>query len=149
MPAKRVGIISLICLVIGFLLGFVPEHIAKSHVEQSVVNLTSQGQATQSTLHHTERQLRLNEFAVQAAIVSADANHSNYADASASASALFTSLRDYVDKSGDEESKQSINEVLQMRDTTISSLAKADAGVRPVLGQIFDKLKGLSMKAKT
>jgi len=147
--AKRIGFTSLACLIVGFLLGFIPEYIAKSHVEHSVIALASQGETTQKSLHHTERQLHLNEFALQAAVVSADANSSNYADASASASALFTGMRDYVDHASDDQLKQPIEDVLLMRDTIISGLAKADPGVRPALNEIFLKLNELSSMVKS
>lgn len=147
--SKNLGFTALACLVVGVLLGFIPEYVAKSHVENRVMELAGQGEATKTTLNHTERQLKLNEFALQAAVVSADANASNYADASKDASALFTGLRNYTDTANDEASKAPIQDVLNTRDATIAGLAKADPSVRPILGEIFRKLKALSSQAKS
>ncbi len=142
--SKTLGLVAFGSLLAGFLLGFVPEHIAKSKVEDKVIALTSQGDTTRKSLHHTENQLALNQFAVQAALVSADANANNYADASTQASKLFTELRQYVDGDGDNAAKQMLTEVLSARDPIIAGLAKADPGTRSELVQIFRKLQTLS-----
>jgi hypothetical protein len=81
---------------------------------------------------------------VQAAVVSADADANNYADASTQASKLFTELRQYMDGEGDNAAKQTLTEVLSVRDPTIAGLAKADPGTRSELVQIFRKLQTLS-----
>ncbi|CAN5707521.1 hypothetical protein BH10ACI4_BH10ACI4_23110 [soil metagenome] len=146
---KTMSLTAIGCLVIGFFGGFIPEYIAKSHVETKVMELTGQGEAMQSTLRDKGRQLQLNEFALQAAVVSADATASNYADASASASALFTGLRQYVDRVGKDESTEQIQEVLKMRDATIAGLAKADPSTRQTIAEIFEKLKTLSTQPKS
>lgn len=144
---KTLGLTALVCLIVGLLLGFVPEYMAKSHLEDKIVSLTDQGNAGQKSLHHTENQLKLNSFALQAAIVSADSDSNNYADASQKASKLFTELRQYVDNTDDNNAKQTLTEVLSMRDSTIAGLAKADPGVRAQLSQIFKKLQTLSTES--
>jgi hypothetical protein len=142
--SKTLGLAALGFLLAGFLLGFVPEYIAKSKLEDKVIGLTSQGDTARKSLHHTENQLALNQFAVQAAVVSADADANNYADASTQASKLFTELRQYVDGASDNAAKQTLTEVLSVRDPTIAGLAKADPGTRSELVQIFRKLQTLS-----
>lgn len=142
--SKTLGLAALGSLLAGFLIGFVPEHIAKTRVEDQVIALKSQGDTTQNSLHHTENQLALNQFAVQAAVVSADANANNYADASTQASNLFTGLRNYVDSASDNAARQTVTEVLSVRDPTIAGLAKADPATRSELVQIFRKLQTLS-----
>jgi uncharacterized membrane-anchored protein YhcB (DUF1043 family) len=142
--SKTLGLVALGSLLAGFLIGFVPEHIAKARVEDQVMALKSQGDTTQNSLHHTENQLALNQFAVQAALVSADANANNYADASTQASNLFTGLRNYVDSASDNAARQTVTEVLSVRDPTIAGLAKADPATRSELVQIFRKLQTLS-----
>lgn len=148
MNTKQITITGVVCLAVGLLLGFIPEYIAKSNVEQRAMDLTSQGETVQKSLHHTERQLRLNEFALNAAVVSADANSNNYADATKSASSLFTGLRSYVDNDRNDGASQQLQDVLAMRDATIAGLAKADPGVRPMINQIFLKLKSVSSQAQ-
>jgi uncharacterized membrane-anchored protein YhcB (DUF1043 family) len=142
--SKTLGLAALGSLLAGFLIGFVPEHIAKARVEDQVMALKSQGDTNQNSLHHTENQLALNQFAVQAALVSADANANNYADASTQASNLFTGLRNYVDSASDNAARQTVTEVLSVRDPTIAGLAKADPATRSELVQIFRKLQTLS-----
>jgi hypothetical protein len=144
---KTLGITALVCLFIGAVLGFVPEYIAKSQLEEKNFDLTVQGEARQKALHHTEDQLTLNQFAVQAAVISGDANSNNYSDASQHASKLFTDLRTYEDSTNDSAAKQTLADVLAMRDSVISGLAKADPSVRAELGQIFGKLQTLSTKS--
>ena len=146
---KTAGITAVTCLVIGFLLGFIPEYMAKSRVESRVVELNGESEAASKSLGHTQSQLKLSEFAVKAAVVSADAQTNNYADASASASSLFTELRKYVETANDSSTRSQIQSVLSMRDTTIAGLAKADPAVRPVLAKIFSTLKPLSSQTKS
>jgi hypothetical protein len=144
---KTLGITALVCLLVGAILGFVPEYNSKSHLEEKNFALTDQGEARQKTLRHTENELTLNEFALQAAVLSGDANSNNYSDASQNASKLFTALRTYEDSTNDSAAKQTLSDVLAMRDSVIAGLAKADPGVRAELGQIFSKLRTLSTES--
>jgi hypothetical protein len=145
--AKALTLTALACLVAGILLGFIPEYVAKSHLEEKMVALTNEGSTTRKSLHQTQNQLALNQFALQAAVISADTNINNYEAASRQASNLFTQLRQYLDTTGDNNARQTLTEVLSMRDSTIAGLAKADPGVRSELGQIFKKLQALSTES--
>lgn len=134
-------------LVLGLLLGFLPEHSTNSKLQDQMVSLAQSKTDTQSQLNLTQTKLQLSSFAVRAAEISSQAGANNYSVASTGASSLFTDLRKYVDQSPDNGTKQQMQEVLGVRDRTIAGLAHANPAVKTLLQQVFSKLESISVAA--
>lgn len=144
---KTIVLCSLAALVIGLLIGFIPEHIANSSLQQKLQDLTDGNVGLQGHLNQAQNQLRLSEFTVRSASVLEAADQNDYSIASAAASSLFTDLRKYVDGSGDRAAAAQLSQVLAVRDRTIAGLARADPGTKQLLLEIFQKTKSVSSQA--
>ena len=144
---KTVAISTLGGLVLGLLLGFVPEHSANSKLQDQIASITQSKSDVQNQLNLSQARLQLSSFAVRAADVSSQAEANNYSVASTGASSLFTDLRKYVDQSPNGQVKQQLQEVLSARDRTIAGLAQADPAVKTLLQQVFMKLESASASA--
>lgn len=142
---KIIAISAFAGLVVGLLLGFLPEHSVDSRLQNENASLAQAKSSVQEQLNLTQKRLQLSSLAVRAAELSSQAQSNNYSVASASASDLFTDLRKYVDASPDNSTAQPIKEILNSRDRVISGLAQANPAVKPVLQQIFTKLESISM----
>jgi uncharacterized membrane-anchored protein YhcB (DUF1043 family) len=138
---------TLVALIVGLLIGFVPEHMANSSLQKENAKLTGEGSSLQVNLNQTEKQLALSNLSVRAATVLADADRNDYSIASNDASSLFTDLRQYVDKSGDRAATVQLSQALAVRDRTIAGLAKADPGTKQLLLQLFLKLQSVSSQS--
>ena len=141
---KSLGLAALAGLIIGLLVGFLPTHSSNTKFAEQSSTLTQQNNSLQSQLNAERNRLALSNFAVQAGVITAQAEANNYSQAGSSASALFTDLRRYVDGTTDDQTKQQVTEVLGARDRAIAGLAQADPGTKALLQQIFAKLQGLS-----
>jgi uncharacterized membrane-anchored protein YhcB (DUF1043 family) len=138
---KVLAITALVSLVLGFLIGFIPEHMTNSKLNEQIATLTQGKQDTQGQLGQTQAELTLSNFAVRSAMVYTDAEKNNYSDASAKASSLFTDMRAFSGKTQDQQLKQQIDQVLNGRDATIAALAKADPVVKGRLQEMFLKVQ--------
>lgn len=145
---KVFGITAIIALIIGFCVGFIPEHIKVSNQQNKIAGLTADGVGTQGQLSQAQNELALDRLTIEAALVSADAERNNYSVASSGASQLFTGLRQYADQTQDQQMKQQFEQILGIRDRTIAALAKADPAVKPLLQEIFRKLHDVEAHAK-
>ncbi len=143
---KTLALCSVVVFVLGLLLGYIPERLKLSGAEQEKVAMGQQTQTLQSTLHQTQSSLRLNELAVDSAVVYAQAEKNNYSLASTSASRFFTGVRSYVDQTDDAAVKNDLQQVLGVRDTTISGLATANPAVKQQLQDIFFKMQSIRPK---
>lgn len=144
---KTIAISAFGGLVVGLLLGFLPEHSTNSKLQDQNASLAQGKTGVEGQLNRAQQRLQLSNFAVLSAEVSSQAQSNNYSVASASASALFTDLRKYVDASPDNPSTQQMREVLNARDRVISGLAQANPAVKPLLQQVFTKLESVSVAA--
>ena len=143
---RNIGIAALVALVIGFCIGFIPEHTKSSNQQEQIATLTQGKAGVEGQLGQIRNDLALSGFAIQSALVYADAEKNNYSVASGGASNLFTDLRKYADQNQGTEMQQ-LTEVLSARDRTIAGLAKADPAVKPLLQDIFRKLQALQANA--
>lgn len=134
-------------LILGLLLGFLPEHSANSKLQDQNASLTQDKAGVQNQLNLTRQRLQLSSFAVRSAEVSSQAQSNNFSVASSTASGLFTDLRQYVDANPESDSTQQVKEVLSARDRVIAGLAQANPAVKPLLQQIFSKLENVSEAA--
>ncbi len=144
---KTIAISAFVGLVVGLLLGFLPEHSTNSKLQDQNASITRAKSSTQDQLELTQKRLRLSSLAVRSAEVFSQAQSNNYSIASASASGLFTDLRKYVEASPGNQTSQQMREILSVRDRVISGLAEANPGVKPLLQQVFTKLEKVSTAA--
>ena len=144
---KTIAISAFGGLVVGLLLGFLPEHSTNSKLQDQNASITQAKSGTQDKLKLTQKRLQLSSLAVRSAEVSSQAQSNNYSVASASASGLFTDLRKYVDASPGNQTSQQMTEILSARDRVISGLAQANPAVKPLLQQIFTRLEEVSTAA--
>lgn len=144
--AKTLALCVVVGFVLGLLLGYIPERLKLSYAEQQKDALGQHTQTLQSTLHQTQNSLQLNELAVASAVVYAQAEKNNYSLASTSASRFFTGVRSYVDQSDDAAVKNDLQQVLAVRDATISGLATANPAVKLQLQEIFFKIQSIRPK---
>ena len=145
---KSVAIAAGIALVLGLLIGFIPEYIANSSLQKQVQSLTDGNSGLQGRLNQSQNRLALSNFAVRSAGILAEADKNDYSVASGAASSLFTDMRQYVDHSGDQVASGQLSEVLAVRDRTIAGLAKADPSVKQLLLQVFEKTQSVSDTAQ-
>lgn len=131
-------------LVVGLLLGFIPEYVHSSSQQERITALEKDKSDAQTQLNRAQNSLTLSRFAVRAGVVSAQANMSNYSVASGASSSLFTDLRKYIDSASRGEAKPQIEQVLGARDRTISGLAQANPDVKPLLQQEFLQLESVA-----
>ena len=144
---KTVAIGAFCGLIVGLLLGFLPEHSINSKLQDQNASLIESKSGIQGQLNHTQQRLQLSDLAIRSAEVSSQAQSSNYSLASANASALFTDLRKYVDATPENQITLQMKEVLSVRDRVISGLAQANPAVKPLLQQVFTKLENVSVAA--
>lgn len=142
--AKTIVLSILGGLVLGLLLGFIPEHLSNSSQKEQIGTLGQDKVGLQKHLDQTANKLSLSNFAVRAGVMSAQAEANNYSLSSSTASGLFTGLRQYVDNGPSGSAKQQMEEVLAARDRTIAGLAQANPAVKPLLQQIFLRLEETS-----
>lgn len=135
-------------LVVGLLLGFIPEYIHSSSQQKQITTLGEDKSTLQTQLDRAEHSLMLSRFAVRAGVVSAQANVNNYSVAAEASSSLFTDIRKYIDNASNGEGKPQIEEVLGARDRTISGLAQANSDVKPLLQQEFLQLESVATSSK-
>lgn len=147
---KAVGVSIIVGLILGFLGGFIPEHMQSAKLAAENALLDHKLAGSQTVVQQTQNALTLSNFAVHAAVLYTTAEKNNYSVASTEASSLFTDLRNYTDSTQDQTVKTKLTQVLNERDATIAALAKADPVVKAKLGQIFVDLAGVagSMKVK-
>jgi uncharacterized membrane-anchored protein YhcB (DUF1043 family) len=134
-------------LFLGFLIGFIPDHMTNSKLEEQILTLNQGKRDVQEHLGQTQQELMLSGFAVQSALVYTDAEQNNYSDASTKASSLFTGMRTFSDTTQDQPLKHQIDRVLSGRDAIIAGLAKADPVVKGRLQEMFLKVEGISGRA--
>lgn len=140
----KVGAISALCgLIVGLLLGFLPQQAKISGLQGKLQSAEQAKQTADQSVEATQRKLRLSNFAVRSARLSTEAEQNNYSVAADDASALFTDLRQYEQSTDDAQVKSALDQVLGVRDETIAALAKANPAVKGQLQQIFLKLQSL------
>ena len=145
--SKTMAISAFGGLILGLLLGFLPEHSANSKLQDQNSSLTQGRTEIQNELDLARQRLQLSSFAVRSAEVSSQAQSNNYSVASATASSLFTDLRQYVGSNQKSDVTQQMTEVLGARDRVIAGLAQANPAVKPLLEQVFARLENVSAAA--
>jgi hypothetical protein len=125
-----------VALILGFLLGFIPEQRKNS-------TATSERDTAQSQLVTVQKEADLSSFKVRAAMTYIQAEKKNFSNASSSASSFFTDLQAYAAQTSDSGLKQQLESVLSQRDSIISGLAKADPAVTEQLQNLFLKMQSI------
>lgn len=134
--AKTMATSVLVALIVGFLLGFVPQYRKNSAMMQS-------NESLQSELGKTQARMAISGFTSRSALVYVEAEKHNFSVASESASSLFTDLRKYSDQVPDKNSKQQLEQILYLRDHIIAGLATADPAVVQQLQELFLKMQSI------
>ncbi len=127
-PAK-LGIGALVVLA-AFLIGYVPASIS-----------ARAARAEQDRLSH---QLAMASLQVQLGMMSYEVNRDNYGHAALLATPFFDGLRAAIADPANQAVAQPLQAVLGRRDEITSDLAKADAGVRTKIADLFAALTRLA-----
>jgi uncharacterized membrane-anchored protein YhcB (DUF1043 family) len=152
--AKTTAISALAGLALGFFLGFIPQHLENSKLGQSKESLQGQlakaqagftrdKESLQGQLANTQSELAISAFTVRSAVVYVQAEKHNYTVAAGNASSLFTDMRSFTDQTSDNNLKQQLEHILDVRDKIIAGLAKADPAVAQQLQDLFLKMQSI------
>src|SRR5688572_28915137 len=118
MTAKTKVFGTLALLLTVFLLGFVPQYIAKRSMQEHVQELT----ATTSSL---QRSLQLSDLQVIAGMMLVEVSRQNYGLASEHSSMYFMKLGTLLDEMPETELKAALEQLAAERDSITASLAQA------------------------
>jgi hypothetical protein len=133
----------LILLVGGFLLGFVPEYLKNR-------DLTAQLEAPQKTIDTLKSQLALGELRDHAGLMLLELSRQNFGLAREHAAMYYSKLNDLVNQTQDENLKKSLMELLDTRDSLMTSLSTATpntlATAQPIVLRTFEITKGAGGK---
>ena len=110
---------TLVLLLTVFLLGFVPQYIAKRSMQEHVQELT----ATTSSL---QRSLQLSDLQGIAGMMLVEVSRQNYGLASEHSSRYFLKLGALLDEMPETELKTALEQLASERDSITASLAQAD-----------------------
>jgi hypothetical protein len=132
--AKTFGISVAVALVVGFLIGYIPQHT-------SATTAKGEKDQAQAQLARAQEQAALSGFRDRVAVVYVEAEKKNFAQASSDASSLFTSMQSYSDRVSNSGVQQDLSPFLRKRDAIISGLAKGDEAVTGELRDMFLKMQ--------
>lgn len=118
--------IGAVALVGAFLLGFVP------------ATLTARDARAEQ--HRLTQQLAVASIQVQLGMMSYEVNRDNYGLAAELATPFFDGVRGAIANPADQEVTKSLQAVLARRDEITSDLAKADAGVKHKIAELYADL---------
>ncbi len=136
LSTKSGAITAVALLLVGFLVGFVPQYQRANTQEAEVQRLT----AEIGKLRTEERLSRLRDMV---SVVYFQASLKNYGLASERAVELFKLAEDFT-AGADEAVKPLARRVLQDRDAVVAGLAKGDEGVLALLTPIVDATHGIN-----
>lgn len=137
---KTFAITALICLAVGFLIGYIPQH-------SKTVAATQQADQAQAQQARTAEEAQLNGFKNRLGVIYVEAEKKNFAQASSDASALFTAMQSYTERTPDSGLRQQLSALLTSRDAIIAGLAKGDEPVTGQLQELFLKLQSVAPSA--
>jgi phage-related protein len=130
------GITVTLILIAGFLVGFIPERLKSTRLNEENASL-------QSRMANLQQEEDLSNFKVRAALIYIEAVKNNFSIAAGSASSFFTDLRQYTDHCSDAALKQQFDSVLMNRDNIIAGLAKADPAIAGQLQSLFMRMQDI------
>jgi len=126
-------ILWLILLVIGFLVGFVPQYLKSQQFQQ-------QASAAAKQLQSCQAGEQLSQIRDNAALMYLEASQKNYGIARDYATRLFDQAQQFAASTDNAALHSLLGEVLATRDQITADLAKGDAAVvgemQPVLSKI-------------
>jgi hypothetical protein len=133
MKYKIIGGLTLV--LVGFIVGYVPQNTQLSGARSQVADLTQQLSA--------EKQARaLADFRNSAALLYNEVAKNNFSNAGEQSTKFFTGLRAYTDQS-QPPLRQRLEEVLASRDPITAGIAKADPATAALVQAMFLQMQGL------
>ena len=130
-------IVGAMLLIVGALIGFVPQHSKLTSAQHEVDDLRQQ-------LDVSKRAEAMNSFRNRAALLYIETTRNNFTVALDMASKYFTDLRAFTDQTTDSTLKQELGNVLISRDAIIAGLAKADPAIGVQIQELFLKLQEIN-----
>jgi hypothetical protein len=115
-------ITAFIAVIAVFLLGFVPQFLAKRRV-------TAELEDVRARLSIAQEQMAIDEVRKLAGWTLLEASRQNYGTAREYSTQYFNKLRELADTSGSATLKNSVTELLKSRDSITSGLAQGTASV--------------------
>ncbi len=131
---KNKLIIGTALLIVGLVLGFLPQYRQLAAARQETEVLRQQ-------LAVSKRSDTLNAFRNRAALLYVETTRSNFTVALDLGSRYFTDLQAFSSQTADSALKQELSEILLSRDAIIAGLAKPDPAVAQQIQELFLKLQ--------
>jgi hypothetical protein len=130
---KNKLILWLILLVVGFLLGFVPQYANQRRLEADLANLKQQ-------LASCQMGAQLAQLRDAAAMTYFEATRMNYGTAAEYSSRFFSEAQQVAAQPGaDPNLKAAMGELIGLRNPVAEDLARGDPAVLPKLQALFSK----------
>ena len=125
MKIKTVAVVGAALFLIGFLLGYIPQH-------QKVSTLSAQ-------LETARQESKLREIRALASLSYMEAAKLNYGSAAEDSERMFGLAREVANDTNDDALRRSLNGLQTFHETVKSKLSAADASVLEPLQQIVQK----------
>jgi len=120
-------------VLLGFLLGFVPQYSRLSDSRAEATNLTSQ-------LNVEKHGRRVADFRNRGAQLYFEVANRNFSSAAEQASKFFTDLRQFANES-EGPTRDRLEKALQGRDAIVAAIAKADPNASTLIHELFLQLQ--------
>ncbi len=131
-----------IALAIGFLIGFIPQHMKADTAAR-------EKNRAQTQRARAEEEAQVSGFTNRVAVVYLEAEKKNFAQAGSDASKLFTAMQSYSEQTSNSGVRQELSTFLSMRDAIISGLAKGDGAVTGQLRELLLKMQSVGLSSNT
>ena len=126
-------VLWLILLIVGFLVGFLPQYFRSRQLEQKVSAQAGQLEACRSAE-------QLSQLRDMAALMYLEATQKNYGTSGNYAGRFFDQAQRLANSTQDEALRDLLREILATRDQVTADLAKGDAAsvseVQPILSKV-------------
>jgi hypothetical protein len=136
MSTKGKVITGAIVVVLVFLAGFLPQFLDKRRVQAEL-------EATRANLSTAQRQIAIDEIRRLAGRMLLEASRKNFGTAGEHSTEYFDKLREMVDKPEHAGAKDSLVQLLSLRDPITSGLAQGNAPVLAELQSLMEKTYNL------
>jgi hypothetical protein len=130
-------IVGALLLIVGALIGFVPQYSKLTSAQHEVDDLRQR-------LDVSKRAEAMNSFRNRAALLYTETTRNNFTVALDMASKYFTDLRAFTDQTTDSTLKRELGNVLISRDAIIAGLAKPDPAISGQIQELFLKLQEIN-----
>jgi hypothetical protein len=136
MSAKSKTIAAVSVIILVFLAGFVPQFLDKRRVQTELDD-------TRTKLSTAQRQIAIDEIRRLAGSMLLEASRQNYGTAREHSTEYFNRVSEMADKPENFALRNSLAELLNLRDSVTSNLAQANASVLSELQSLMEKTYNL------